>query len=175
MNGFREPIGQIAAAVLLASAALSFAGPAAACSCFPENRAAQYARATDVFVAKAGKGPAPFPGSHYTGQEGVAAGGPTSRQVIYALDVDEVLKGSATKGSATVATSSSEAACGVVFEAGKTYLVFAKREDAEATAPEGAKDLLQTDLCMGSVSGDQLDAAIAEVRRLSERTVTPSQ
>src|SRR6185369_11100860 len=139
---------------------------------------AQYARATDVFVAKAAKkGPDPFPGSHDSGDGGGAASGglPTTRQVIYALDVEEVLKGSVTKGSATVATSSDAAACGVIFEPEKTYLVFAKREDTETAAPDGAKDLLQTDLCMGSASGDQLAAAMAEARRLSERTVTPSE
>jgi hypothetical protein len=157
------------------SLGLAIAGPAAACSCSPENVAAQYARATDVFVATAGKGPGAFPGSQDGGGDGGAGGAaPTTRQVTYELDVDEVVKGSVTKGATTVSTSSDAAACGVVFEAGKSYLVFAKREPGDATS-EGSKDVLQTDLCMGSVTGDQMTAAIDEVRRLSQRTVTPSE
>ncbi|HZR84308.1 MAG TPA: hypothetical protein VFD92_24640 [Candidatus Binatia bacterium] len=146
---------------VVASAAL-LARESAACSCVPESLASQYERATDVFVATASEGPVTPPGDQAPPDGGTTA--VSTRQVRWVLEVGESFKGGAAK-KLEVATPSGAAACGVTFEKGQTYLVFARRDTAKAA--------LQTDLCMGNVSGEKLDAAVAEVRRLSSAAAQP--
>src|SRR5262245_49481541 len=88
-------LGSCGRRVALALAALVIlrAAPAIACTCVPESRSDEYARATDVFVAKATSGPEPFPGTQDGLTAAAAAGGPTTRQVTYWLEVEQVLKG----------------------------------------------------------------------------------
>lgn len=171
----RRPGPAFAAALALIGLAAAAPRPAAACSCVPASREAQYAQATDVFVAKAAEGPKLFPGSDKPGAGAPAAMAPTTRQVTYTLEVVEVIKGAVTKGEVTIGSPSNAAACGVIFEPGKTYLVLARREAGKSGAiDEAAKDVVFTDLCMGNASGDQFDAAVAEMRQLAARTVVPS-
>jgi hypothetical protein len=179
MHAEGRPIRRSAVAAAAVAAAVVLQGigalPAAACTCVPEPRSAQYERATDVFLAEVGSGPEGVAGARTPVPEGATGGPPATRQVQYRLEVKETFKGAA-EGAVRVATSSDAAACGVVFEKGKTYLVFATlaRTTMRDTGATPSPDTLQTDICMGTLSGGQLDAAVGEVRALSAKTVTPS-
>src|SRR5262245_36721183 len=96
LRGLRRP----KRACLLAAVALcgpALARPALACSCVPASVGAQYGEATDVLLVTAVAGPEGAPADQKPPDGGVAAGGTSTRQVNYTLEVKEAFKGGAAK------------------------------------------------------------------------------
>jgi hypothetical protein len=118
-----------------------------------------FERATDVFLGKVLEGPpAAAPHESSTSSAGWSASGVgKAEKRHFLIEVDETLKGNA-RGQIDVDTPGDEAACGYLFEVGKTYVVFAHR---------GAHGL-HTDCCMGTVTGEGLNPTLEEARKLSE-------
>lgn len=148
------PRAVVAVAGWLAAATTLDTAPVGACSCVPNSRTEQIAAATDVFLAQVAAVPTPTPSPSAAAAGSGAAVGPDTVLKGFILEVSELLKRSA-QGRVEVFTPSDAAACGVPFEIGEAYLVFARRTELG----------LQTDLCRGNVSGASLESAADEVRR----------
>ncbi|GAA1516358.1 hypothetical protein GCM10009677_57090 [Sphaerisporangium rubeum] len=124
--------------ILLVTAALAVApGTACACSCAPLKPAAQMREAAAVFT-----------GTVVTSRE--IGGGPEgiTPPVVFTFQADQVYKGRAT-ATFQVATNRDSAACGVNFETGRRYLVFAASGPSGLLAVDPGVDLT-TSLCAGN-------------------------
>jgi hypothetical protein len=129
-----------ALSVVVAVAALLGAPRAArACSCAETNLAARRDAAAAVFEGRV----------HAITREGNAEVGPARLRVT--LEVVQTWKG-ADSEEIVVTTMSDSAACGVPFEEGRSYLVFATSDEAGA---------LVAGLCGGTTLREQADGDVA--------------
>lgn len=126
------------------------AGVSSACTCAMTTRAQATANADVVFKGTV------------VGEEDPDGGGPyisSGRDVFYAFDVDEVVKGAA-DDPAQVVTAAEGASCGADFVVGRRYLVFADRDGERLTSS----------LCSGNdrlpalpaAAGDQTESAMPD-------------
>ena len=141
---FRERSARLLGSLLLgalvaASAALAAPPAARACSCEPTDLAARSDAATAIFEGRV----------RAVAREGSAEVGPSRLRVT--LEVVQTWKG-ADAEEVVVTTMTDAAACGVPFEPGRSYLVFAASDGASA---------LSAGLCGGTKPREEADEDVA--------------
>jgi hypothetical protein len=133
-------LGPLLLGALVAASATLAAPPAAcACSCEPTDLAARSDAAAAVFEGRV----------RAVAREGSAEVGPSRLRVT--LEVVQTWKG-ADAEEIVVTTMTDSAACGVPFEPGRSYLVFAASDGANA---------LSTGLCGGTKPREEADEDVA--------------